>query len=79
MQALPILSQCENFRGCKSLKLIQPGCLFWISCLYAASNAIEYHHASGFLVIDALGHVVQVVLNQATSLASVLVGSLRRY
>ena len=37
----------------------------------------DVFHVSGFLVIDALGHIVQIVLNQAAPLASLLVDSLR--
>jgi hypothetical protein len=37
----------------------------------------DVFHISGFLVLDALGQIVQIVLNQAAPLASVLVDSLR--
>jgi hypothetical protein len=37
----------------------------------------DVFHISGFLVIDACGQIVQVVLNQAAPLASALVGSLQ--
>ncbi len=38
----------------------------------------DIFHMCGFLVIDALGHVIQIVLNQAAPLASSLVASLRK-
>ena len=37
----------------------------------------DVFHVSGFLVFDALGQLVQIVLNQAAPLASVLLDSLR--
>ncbi len=37
----------------------------------------DVFHVSGFLVMDALGQIVQIVLNQAAPLAPVLVDSLR--
>jgi hypothetical protein len=37
----------------------------------------DVFHISGFLVFDALGQLVEIVLNQAAPLASVLVESLR--
>src|SRR6266702_3767937 len=38
----------------------------------------DVFHISGFLVFDALGHVVQIILNQAARLARSLVDSLRK-
>ncbi len=38
----------------------------------------DVFHISGFLVFDALGHVVQIILNQAACLARSLVDSLRK-
>jgi hypothetical protein len=37
----------------------------------------DVFHVSGFLVFDALGHLVQIVLNRAAPLAPILVDSLR--
>ncbi len=37
----------------------------------------DVFHVSGFLVLDALGQIVQIVLNQAAPLAPILVESLR--
>ena len=37
----------------------------------------DVFHVSGFLVSDALGHLVQIVLNQAAPLAPPLVDTLR--
>ena len=37
----------------------------------------DVFHVSGFLVFDALGHLVQIVLNRAAPLAPILVESLR--
>src|SRR5947208_2982428 len=37
----------------------------------------DVFHVSGFLVFDALGHIVQIVLNRAAPLAPILVDSLR--
>ncbi len=37
----------------------------------------DVFHVSGFLVFDALGQIVQIVLNQAAPLAPILVESLR--
>jgi hypothetical protein len=37
----------------------------------------DVFHVSGFLVTDAWGHIVQIVLNQAAPLAPILVDSLR--
>lgn len=37
----------------------------------------DVFHVSGFLVMDALGQIVQIVLNQAASLAPLLVNPLR--
>jgi len=37
----------------------------------------DVFHVSGFLVSDALGHLVQIVLNQAAPLAPPLVDALR--
>jgi hypothetical protein len=37
----------------------------------------DVFHVSGFLVRDALGHLVQIVLNQAAPLAPSLVDALR--
>ena len=38
----------------------------------------DVFHISGFLVFDALGHIVQIILNQAACLARSLVDSLRK-
>ena len=40
--------------------------------------ARDSFHISGFLLIDACGQVVQIVLNQAAPLASALVDPLRK-
>ena len=37
----------------------------------------DVFHVSGFLVFDALGHLVQIVLNRAAPLAPILVAALR--
>jgi len=37
----------------------------------------DVFHVSGFLIFDALGHLVQIVLNRAAPLAPILVESLR--
>ncbi len=37
----------------------------------------DVFHISGFLVLDALGHILQIVLNRAAPLASLLVDPLR--
>jgi hypothetical protein len=59
----------------------------WLSDSSASSSRLSQYgmlrmvrdvfHVSGFLVTDALGHIVQIVLNQAAPLASTLVASLR--
>jgi hypothetical protein len=38
----------------------------------------DVFHSSGFLLLDACGQVVQIVLNQAAPLASALVDPLRK-
>ena len=43
----------------------------------ALQAAFGIFHVSGFLVCDALGHILQIVLNQAAPLAPPLVASLR--
>ena len=37
----------------------------------------DVFHVSGFLVMDTLGQIVQIVLNQAAPLAPILVNPLR--
>jgi len=38
----------------------------------------DVFHISGFLLLDALGQIVQIVLNQAAPLAPILVDALRQ-
>ena len=58
----------------------------WLTQAAASSKLRHYgilrmvrdvFHISGFLVFDALGHLVQIVLNRAAPLAPILVESLR--
>ncbi len=60
----------------------------WLTAPPASASKLQHYgtlrmmrdvfQVSGFLIIDALGHIVQIVLNQAAPLASLLVDSLRR-
>ncbi len=60
----------------------------WLTTPPAAASKLQQYgtlrmvrdvfHVSGFLVTDATDHIIQIVLNQAAPLASVLVGSLQR-
>ena len=60
----------------------------WLTTPQASTSKLQHYgtlrmvrdvfHVSGFLVIDTLGHIVQIVLNQAAPLAFLLVDSLGR-
>src|SRR5947209_367557 len=60
----------------------------WLTTPQASTSKLQHYgtlrmvrdvfHVSGFLVIDTLGHIVQIVLNQAAPLASLLADSLGR-
>ena len=58
----------------------------WLTQAAASSKLRHYgilrmvrdvFHVSGFLIFDALGHLIQIVLNRVAPLAPILVESLR--
>ncbi len=67
-------SQCRDLGS----PVADPGCCaIQTATLWHSAHGARCLHFSGFLVLDASGHIVQIVLNQAFPLAPILVDSLR--